>query len=90
MSKGILGEIRQVLELQAGLLRELARLLERLENAYEEDERFYPVREAAQRLGVGESTLRRLISQGKLRATRIGGKVVVPASELRRLAEGGL
>ena len=86
----ILSQVKEVLELQAGLLRELSRLVDRLVAAGEEptDERLLPVREAAERLGVAESTLRRLIAQGEVGARKVGGKVVVPLSEIRRIAKG--
>ncbi len=64
----ILSQVKEVLELQAGLLRELSRLIDRLAASGSEltEERLLPVRKAAERLGVAESTLRRLIAQGEI------------------------
>ena len=86
----ILSQVKEVLELQAGLLRELSRLIDRLAVPGSEptEERLLPVRKAAERLGVAESTLRRLIAQGEIGARKVGGKVVVPLSEIRRIAKG--
>jgi excisionase family DNA binding protein len=45
----------------------------------------YPVREAAQLLGVSVWTLRDLFYNGKIRAHRLGNKLLIPASEIDRL-----
>jgi excisionase family DNA binding protein len=42
-------------------------------------------KEAARRLGVSLSTVRRLRARGELRSVRIGERVVVPSSEVARL-----
>jgi len=86
----VLSQVKEVLELQAGLLKELSRLLDRLEKpeGTPMEERLLPVREAAERLGVAESTLRRLIAQGEIEARKVGGKVVVPLSEIQRITKG--
>lgn len=42
--------------------------------------------EAARRLSVSASTVRRLVRSGQLLTVRIGGRVMVPMGELRRLA----
>jgi excisionase family DNA binding protein len=47
------------------------------------------LREAAQGLGLSIWTLRRLIRVGKLRAVRLGRRVVVEPSELERLVSEG-
>ena len=87
--------ISQILEIQAELNRhqaeltkELAKLLRQLqeENVHHE-ERFYSVKKTAEILDMGESTVRRLISQGELKAVRVGGKLLIPASALQTLAE---
>ena len=90
MDRAVQVQIKEILELQAGLLRELSRLIERLSAPEESpvEERLLPVREAAERLGVAESTLRRLIAQGEIQARKVGGKVVVPLSEIHRIAKG--
>ena len=41
--------------------------------------------EAARRLGVSVTTVRRLEARGQLRVVRLGGRVVVPSSEIARL-----
>ena len=41
--------------------------------------------EAARRLGVSVTTVRRLEARGQLRVVRLGGRVVVPSSEVARL-----
>jgi excisionase family DNA binding protein len=45
------------------------------------------VYEAAERMGCHPLTVRRLIRDGKLRAVRIGRKVVVPVSALDEFLE---
>lgn len=42
----------------------------------------YPIDEAARLLGVGRTTLYRLVGEGKITAVKIGGRTVVPATEL--------
>ena len=90
LSNEILFQVKEVLELQSGLLRELSKLIEKLAVPGSEltEERLLPVRKAAERLGVAESTLRRLIAQGEIGARKVGGKVVVPLSEIQRIAKG--
>lgn len=43
------------------------------------------VSNASARLGVSRTTLYELIQKGQLRTIRIGGRVVVPESELQRV-----
>ena len=45
------------------------------------------IREAADRISVSHSTLRRRIEDGTIRAVTFGGRTLVPVSELRRLIE---
>ena len=47
------------------------------------------LREAAELTGLSHWTLRQYIRQGKLRAIRIGKRVLIEPSELRRLVEEG-
>ena len=48
------------------------------------------MRDAWEFLGVGERTFRRMASDGRIRVIRIGGKPMIPDTEVRRLAaEGG-
>ncbi len=86
--KEILEQVKEVLELQAGLLRELANLLPLLGAPEEDqDDELLPVKDAASRLGLAESTLRRLIYQKQIRSTKIGGKILVPKREIKRLTK---
>lgn len=48
-------------------------------------ERHYSTSEACRILGVSQRTLRRWISEGKLRAVRVGDRWRIPEGELRRL-----
>jgi len=85
----IFERISQILEAQAELNRQLAKLIEQLQEEGKEhhEERFYSVKRAAELLDMGESTVRRLIAQGELRAVRVGGKLLIPASSLREVVE---
>jgi excisionase family DNA binding protein len=47
----------------------------------------YSIKDAAARLGVSESTVWRLIRQGRLRATRLLGRTLLAEAELQRIAE---
>ena len=47
----------------------------------------YPFEEAGRLLGVSESTIRRLVEQGTLKAIRVGSQPRVPRTELYRLLE---
>jgi excisionase family DNA binding protein len=47
------------------------------------------VREAGHMLSISPWTVRRYISTGKLRPTRIGRRVLVEPAELQRLVEAG-
>lgn len=51
--------------------------------------RAYRIVDACRALGVGRSTIYKLAAEGKLRLVRIGGRTVVPASEIERLANEG-
>ena len=50
----------------------------------------YSVPEAAAQLSVSKNHLWKLIERGVVRQVRLGGRVVVPASELDRVLEEGL
>ncbi|MBZ5635164.1 MAG: helix-turn-helix domain-containing protein [Acidobacteriia bacterium] len=47
------------------------------------------VKEAAARLGVSHWAVRQWIKQGKLRAVRLGRRVLIEPAELERLVEQG-
>jgi len=91
----LMEKISQLLEIQAELskhqaelTKQLARLLEQLqEEGSVQEERYYSVKKAAELLDMGESTVRRLIAQGELKAVRVGGKLLIPASSLREVVE---
>lgn len=48
------------------------------------EKKFYPVAEAATKLGVSQITLYRGIESGKIPAKRIGSRVVLPSSFVDR------
>jgi excisionase family DNA binding protein len=50
----------------------------------------WPVRDAAGYLSVSERHLWRLIDAGRVRAIRLGRRVLLPASEVERLAREGV
>ena len=43
--------------------------------------------DACQRIGLGRSSLYELIKSGHLRTVRIGGRTLIPESELQRLVD---
>jgi excisionase family DNA binding protein len=47
------------------------------------------VNDACQALGISRSTLYKLAAQGKIRVIKIGGRTLVPESEINRLATEG-
>ena len=47
----------------------------------------HSIDDAATRLGVSVSTIRRLIRSSQLRTVKIRGRTLVPESELQRLAQ---
>lgn len=89
----LLDRMAEALQYQSILLKELSETIKMLrqelykENSFELSEgRLLPIREAAKRLGVGQSTLRRLIGEGKIRAKRIPGgkKWLIPETEIKK------
>jgi excisionase family DNA binding protein len=48
-----------------------------------------PLNEAAAAIGVSHWTLRKAIDAGKLKAMRVGRKILVSPDELRKFLEGG-
>lgn len=48
----------------------------------------YSLKEASRVTTLGRTRLYQLIAEGRLKATRIGGRTVIPASSLLRLVEG--
>ncbi len=48
------------------------------------------VKEFCQRIGVSPSTFWKYTKAGKIRVIRVGGRVLVPASEALRIASEGL
>jgi len=49
----------------------------------------YTIREAAEAMRIGRSTLYTLINSDKIKTVKILGRVIVPASEVARLINGG-
>jgi excisionase family DNA binding protein len=47
------------------------------------------LREAEALTGVSQSSLRRLLKRGEIRATRVGRRLLVTISELKKLARPG-
>ena len=47
----------------------------------------YALAQVAAVLGVTETTVRRMVGRGELRATRVGGSLRVTENELRRILE---
>jgi len=80
-------EIRQILELQSELLKQLSKLIDKLDEEVERNERLLSIKRAAELLDLGESTLRRLVAQGKIKSVRVGGKILIPSSEVQRLIQ---
>ena len=54
------------------------------------DKLSYSKKEAAQVTSLSPRTIGYLIERGDLRARKIGKRTVIPASDLKRLVEGGL
>jgi excisionase family DNA binding protein len=52
-----------------------------------ESERLAPILEAAHRWGVSSHTVRDWIQQGKVASHKLGGRRLVPVSEIERLIE---
>ena len=48
----------------------------------------YSIREACQASSLGRSTIYTHISAGRLRATRVGGRTIIPAEALHALIAG--
>jgi excisionase family DNA binding protein len=47
------------------------------------------LQEAGQMTGISHFTFRRMIKQGKIRAARVGRRVLIPMSELEKLVKPG-
>jgi len=52
-------------------------------------DRLQSVRQASERLGVSNFTVRRLVQRGALRAVHVGKRVLVPESEIERATNEG-
>ncbi len=48
----------------------------------------YSIREACQVSSLGRTTIYNHIAAGRLRATRVGGRTIIPADALHALIEG--
>jgi excisionase family DNA binding protein len=51
-------------------------------------QRKYGVKQASELLGIGQTSLRRLICRGEINVLRIGGKVLVLEADIERLLKG--
>lgn len=51
--------------------------------------RGYRLKDASKRLGVGRTTVYRWLGEGRIKAVKIGGTVLIPESELTRLLTPG-
>jgi excisionase family DNA binding protein len=89
----LLDRMAEALEYQSVLLKELSETIKILRQAlYNEstsklpEEKLLPIRDAAARLGIGQSTLRRLIGEGKVKAKRVPGgkKWLIPEAEIKK------
>jgi len=49
------------------------------------EERLTPIEEAAHRLGLSHWTLREWIQHGKIASNKLGGRRLIPVSEIERL-----
>jgi excisionase family DNA binding protein len=48
----------------------------------------FSIREACEASSLGRTTIYSHISSGRLRATRVGGRTIIPADSLRALIDG--
>lgn len=81
-----MAEIREILAIQAELLKSLSVLLEKFEAEEGKGEaEGLTLQEAARKLGISYSTLWRLIRAGEIKAKQIGKRWVVPVSEVQKL-----
>jgi excisionase family DNA binding protein len=47
------------------------------------------LQEAQEMTGISHFTFRRMVKQGKIRAARVGRRVLIPVAELERLVKAG-
>ncbi len=48
----------------------------------------YNVGEAARIIGVGRTTLHKMMNQGRIRPVKVGARTIIPKSEIDRLLSG--
>jgi len=48
----------------------------------------YNVRESARIVGVGRTTMHKMIREGRIRPVKIGARTIIPKSEIDRLLNG--
>ena len=56
--------------------------------AQDDRQKYYSIRELARMFRVEQQTIRAWIRAGKMTAIKVGGRVLIPAAEVRKL-EGG-
>ena len=49
----------------------------------------YSIRDVAEMLGLGRTTVYKLISEGYLTRIKVGARTLIPASDVRALVAGG-
>jgi len=47
----------------------------------------YSIKDAAKALGLGTTTINRMIKDGRLKAVKIGGRTLIPAAALRAIID---
>lgn len=48
----------------------------------------YNVGEAARIIGVGRTTMHKMLNQGRIRPVKVGSRTIIPKSEIDRLLNG--
>jgi excisionase family DNA binding protein len=54
-----------------------------------QEKNLFGLRESGETLGVSRSLIKKLVRTGKVRSVRINRRVLIPASEIQRLATNG-
>jgi excisionase family DNA binding protein len=51
-------------------------------------QRPFVLKHAAQKLGISEKLMQSAVAKGQVRSIRLGGRILIPGSEVKRLYEG--